>query len=208
MMKKSKKEKLYTADELLAMFEKIEFKSTLSEKERNILEEYQKNIKNIASKEDVKSMVKAVYPRIVSTKIHEIVKNVSYGIGCLELDNRYFTMLYNPSYNPEIVEIVEIKYNKFTNEIDPASIRSLTFGEDGTEDETEIWVIMANFFTDRKFLEITGIVYIDEISDELKIPSAVKNISTPLLRPKRNNKPLYKLANGYLDEIIKKSKIR
>jgi len=203
---------MYTADELLKMFNQVNFNARLTEKERNILEEYKAKLRQTQAKEDVKNIVKAVYPKIVSTKIHELVKNVSYGIGCIELDNRCFTMLYNPSYNPEIVEIVEVNYNKFKDEMDPASIRSLNTDESDIEssksDDTELWVILASFFTDRKFLEITGIVYIDEISKDLNISPNAKKISTPLLRPKRNNKPLYKLADGYLQEIIKKSRIK
>jgi len=200
--------KEYTADELLNMFKSSNLLANLSEKERNMLEEYKKKLRAIQSKEDPKKMISNVYPKIISSKIHELVKGVSYAIGCLELDSRQFSMLYNPSYSPETVEIVEVDYNKFKDEIDPQSIRSLTFGEDGTEDETEVWVILAYYFSDNKFLEINSIVYIDEISNDLKTirPTMDKNKTMPLLRPKIGNKYAYKIHKEFLNEVVKKAK--
>lgn len=204
------KNKAYTADELLDLFKNVNLISNLNEKERNILEQYKKKLTEIKDKEDVKSFIKSVYPKVLSSKIHELVNGVSYAIGCVELDSRHFTMLYNPSYSPENIEIVEVRYNKFKDEISPDSVRSLTFGEDGTEDETELWVVLAYFFSESKFLEINSVVRIDELRDDLKsvrnnsiMPD---NESVAYLRPKRGNKLLYKFNKEFINEILKKAK--
>ena len=172
-------------------------KVTFSEKEKQLIKKYKEFLKKREANNDVPAKwIKNVHPKLVSTKIRRYTvpgsqREKIYFIGICELDGKFYSILHDPGYDAAGFNLVEIKYNRFTEEIEDVI---------GPIENDEEFAVIVNWFLDNHILEIT-----DAVPADPRIKSIIPGSEAVFMWPKRDGKPI--VSDPYL-QMIEKMKNR
>jgi len=169
---------------------------TFSEKEKQIIKKYKEIMKGKRKDEDLPSKwVKGVHPKTVLKGIKRYTvpgskREKIYFVGICELDGKFYSILHDPGYASETFTLVEIKYNKFTDDVIDVI---------GPIEDDEEFAVIVNWFLDNHILEIT-----DAVPADPRKPSIIPGTSAVFMWPKKGGKPI--VSDPYLKFIEKLKK--